>query len=74
MSLFFLDVRTMEAAKLASQIKNSVKTKVTADSVSSQNVHLQTLIKQGESIKFLHQQQENTTWKGGVCITLKRTQ
>ena len=32
--------------------------------MSPQHVHLQTVIKQGESIKFLHQQQEDPTWKG----------
>ena len=55
-TMFPADVRTKEANQLATRIKNSVKAKVSEDSMSSQHEHLQTLIKQGESLKFLHQQ------------------
>ena len=64
MSSFPGDLGTKEAAKLTKQIKSSVKDKITADAMVSQHVHLQTLIKQGESLKFLQQQQEDPTWKG----------
>ena len=39
-TMFPADVRTKEANQLATRIKNSVKAKVTEDSMSSQYVHL----------------------------------
>ena len=55
---------TKKTIKVTNQIKSSVKAKVTSDAMVSQHEHLGTLIKQGESLKFLQQQQEDPTWKG----------
>ena len=53
-----------EKAKLTEKIKTSVKARVSKDYVYNQHVHLQTLLKQGEALKFLYVQQQDPTWRG----------
>ena len=53
-----------EKAKLTEKIKTSVKARVSKDSMDKQHVHLQTLLKQGQALKFLYVQQQDPTWRG----------
>ena len=60
-------------AKLTKKIKTSVKARVSKDSMDKQHVHLQTLLKQGEALKFLHVQQQDPTWRGYLYNLKKGT-
>ena len=62
-----------EKVALTKQIKKSVKARVNNDAMEAQHVHLQTLMKQGESLQFLHAQQEDPTWKGYIYSLKKGT-
>ena len=62
-----------EKAKLTKKIKTSVKARVSKDSMDKQHVHLQTLLKQGEALKFLHSQEQDPTWRGYLYNLKKGT-
>ena len=52
-----------EKAKLTQEIKASVKLKVYSDSLEVQKKHLDTLLKQGEYLKFAQQEECDPSWK-----------
>ena len=71
MPIFPDDAGHKQKAKLTEEIKRSVKSKVDSDAMVSQHVHFQTL--QSESLKFLHEQQEDPTWRGYLYNLKKGT-
>ena len=60
-----------EKSNITKKIKSSVKAKVTKDSMEKQHVHLQTLLKQEQAVKILHQQQQDPTWRGSTFTIIR---
>ena len=52
--------------KLTNHIKNTVKATVRSDISTSDSKHLQSLLKQGEYLQFVKEQEQDATWKSYV--------
>ena len=67
------EIREKEITKLTHKLKASVKTKVYSEVLEEQRRHLDTLMKQGDYLKFADQEKCDPNWNSIVYNLPKRT-
>ena len=72
-SLMPVDSESNERAKKTHAFKALVKKKVFSDSLEKQKIHLETLLKQGDYLKFAEQEKCDPNWKSVVYNLPKGT-